>query len=440
MGPRPARPASEPGDHAAGADQASPPEAQDAAAPGRDVLFLSSIDWSDNWQVHQQLAKALAARGDRVLFVENTGVRPPTWADAARVRRRFVNWARGPRVPEEGGGRLTVHAPFVLPSPYLGLATRVNRALLEATVRRWRRGRTDGELIVWTFLPTPLALALIRALNPRLTVYHCVDDLASTSRAARRITASETTLLRRADLVLVTSEGLRAHAARHRTQVALLPSAVDITAFDRVRDDPAAVPADLRRLPRPVVGYVGEVKRWLDQELLLRAAARLPGASFVLVGPITTNVARLAAAPNVHLLGPRAHDQIPKYLRGFDAALIPYRVAPYTNRIHPAKLYEYLAMGLPVISTALREVSRLNRAHGELVAVADDAEAFCTEIERALARPDPAAVARRVATARANSWTERFAVVSGLLAAALGATEPASGEPGPCRSPEGHRR
>jgi glycosyltransferase involved in cell wall biosynthesis len=310
-----------------------------------------------------------------------------------------------------------------------GLATRVNRALLEATVRRWRRGRTDGDLIVWTFLPTPLALALIRALNPRLTVYHCVDHLASTSRAARRITASETTLLRRADLVLVTSEGLRAHAARQRTQVALLPSAVDITAFDRVRDDPAAVPADLRRLPRPVVGYVGEVKRWLDQELLLRAAARLPGASFVLVGPITTNVARLAAAPNVHLLGPRAH-----------AALIPYRVTPYTNRIHPAKLYEYLATGLPVISTALREVSRLNRAHGELVAVADDAEAFCTEIQRALARPDPAAVARRVATARANSWTERFAVISGLLATALGAAEPASGEPGPCHSPEGHRR
>src|SRR5262245_26163625 len=157
--------------------QASPPAGGNGAAPppGCDVLCLSSIDWSDNWQVHQQLARALAARGDRVLFVENTGVRPPTWADAARVRRRFADWARGPRAPEECGDRLTVCAPLVLPLPYLGLATRVNRVLLEARVRRWRRGWGHRELVVWTFLPTPLALALIRALRPRLTVYHCVD-------------------------------------------------------------------------------------------------------------------------------------------------------------------------------------------------------------------------------------------------------------------------
>jgi glycosyltransferase involved in cell wall biosynthesis len=406
--------------------QASLTRATGATRPGRDVVCLSSIDWTDNWKVHQQLARALTERGDRVLFVENTGVRPPTWADAGRVRRRFANWARGRRAPEGCGDRLTVHAPMVLPLPYLRAATLVNRMLLAARVRRWRRGWTHRELIVWTFLPTPLALALIRALNPRLTVYHCVDELASTSRAARRITASETILLRRADLVLVTSEELRLRAARHRTEVALLPSAVDIEAFDRVRDDPGAVPADLRRLPRPVVGYVGEVKRWVDQDLLLRVAARLPEVSFVLVGPVSTDVAGLARAPNLHLLGPRAHSQIPAYMRGFDAALIPYRVATYTNHIHPAKLHEYLAMGLPVISTSLREMVRLNRTHRELVAVADDPEAFCTEIRRALDRSDPAAVVRRVATARANSWTVRFAAISALLDSHVAAAAPSS--------------
>jgi hypothetical protein len=76
-------------------------------------------------------------------------------------------------------------------------------------------------------------------------------------------------------------------------------------------------------------------------------------------------------------------------------------------------------------------VVRLNRAHGEIVAVADDAAAFCAEIQRALDRPDPAAVARRVATARANSWTERFAVISELLAAKLGPAGPACDEPAP---------
>ena len=392
---------------------------------GRDVLCVSSIDWDDNWQVHQQLATTLAAQGDRVLFVENTGVRSPTWTDAPRIRRRLANWLRGPRGRRTGRERLTVYAPLVLPWPYARLATGVNRRVLQARVRTWRRRGPARDLVVWTFLPTPLAVALIRALRPRLTVYHCVDDLASTSPAALRITTSEVGLLRTADLVFVTSEGLRARATRYRTQVALLPSAVDIEAFERVRNDPAAVPSDLRGLPRPIVGYLGEVKRWIDRELLGAAAQRLPGVSFALIGPVRSDIARLASAPNVHVLGARPHAQIPAYLRGFDVALIPYRITPYTNHVHPAKLHEYLAMGLPVVSTPLPEIARLNAEHGELVTVAEGADAFCAAILRALDCPDPAAGARRVALARANSWTARFAVMANLLEEAMASKDKA---------------
>jgi len=394
------------------------------------VLCLSSIDWADNWQVHQQLATTLSAQGDRVLFVENTGVRPPTWADVPRIRRRLANWARSPRGQSTGGDRLTVYAPLVLPWPYSRLATGLNRHLLEARVRRWRRRDPTRDLVLWTFLPTPLTGALIRALRPRLTVYHCVDDLGSTSPAARRITTSEIALLRTADLVFVTSEGLRARAMRYRTQVALLPSAVDIEMFERARDDPAAVPPDLRSLPRPVVGFIGEVKRWVDQELLRTAAQRLPGVSFVLLGPVRTDIARLGGAANVHVLGARPHAQIPAYLRGFDVALIPYVVSPYTNHVHPAKLHEYLAIGLAVVSTPLPEIARLNAEHGELVTVAAGTEAFCAAIQEALDGTDAVVVARRVAVARANSWTVRFAVISNLLEAALAAKGEARGGAG----------
>jgi glycosyltransferase involved in cell wall biosynthesis len=387
----------------------------------RDVLCLSSIDWEDNWQIHQQLAVTLAARGDRVLFVENTGVRSPTWGDAPRIRQRLANWARAHRELRAGDDRLTVHAPMVLPFPYSRIATALNRVLLQARVLRWRRREKGRDLVLWTFLPTPLTAALIRALRPSLTVYYCVDDLASTSPAARRITSSEIALLRTADLVLVTSEGLRARVALHRAQVALLPSAVDIEPFERIRNDPTAVPPDLRALPRPVVGYLGEVKRWVDQDLLRTAAERLPGASFVLIGPVRTDVARLTGVPNLHMLGARPHAEVPAYLLGFDVGLIPYRIAPYTNHVHPVKLLEYLAMGLPVVSTPLPEIAHLNAAHGDLVAIATDADGFCTAIQRAIDRPDSAATARRVMLARANSWTARFATMASLLEATLAA-------------------
>ena len=123
------------------------------------MLCLSSIDWADNWQVHQQLATTLAAGGDRVLFVENTGVRPATWADSPRIRRRLVNWARAPRGRCTGDDRLTVYAPLILPWPYSRLATSLNRRALETGVRRWQRRGPVRDLILWTFLPTPLTKA-----------------------------------------------------------------------------------------------------------------------------------------------------------------------------------------------------------------------------------------------------------------------------------------
>lgn len=111
--------------------------------------------------------------------------------------------------------------------------------------------------IVWTFLPTPLALDLVRALDPTVTVYYCIDSFAESSAAARRIEASERAMLRRADLVFVTSARLRARALEHNGEVRVFAFGVDFETFDKVRRSTDPPPADLEGLPRPIVGYVG---------------------------------------------------------------------------------------------------------------------------------------------------------------------------------------
>jgi glycosyltransferase involved in cell wall biosynthesis len=97
-----------------------------------------------------------------------------------------------------------------------------------------------------------------------------------------------------------------------------------------------------------MVGFVGELKRWIDEALLTEVAERMPHASFVLVGPAGIDVSRLSRCPNVHLLGPRPHAAVPHYLKACDVTIIPYRLTNATAAIYPAKLNEYLAMGLPV--------------------------------------------------------------------------------------------
>ena len=379
-----------------------------------DVLCISSIDWDFIWQGHQEIMSTLAAAGHRVLFLENTGVRPPRLRDLPRLRRRIRNWSKGPGGFREERPNLFVFSPIILPNPYSRIATRINRYLLARSLGRWMRATGFTRPLVWTFLPTPLAHGLIADLDPVATIYYCIDDLASSSAGARRITTSEQAMFREADLVFVTSEKLRRRAAAFSEHVHLFPFGVKFDAFDAVRRSARQTPADIATLPRPIVGYVGGLHQWIDQDLVAAVAAALPDVTFAFVGPPQCDLSRLDAPPNVHLLGGKPHTDLPHYIREFDVGIVPYRRSEYTDNVYPTKLNEYLAMGIPVVATDLPEIRRFNDDHANVVAVAEGVDEFAAALRRTLAGDAPDAPPRRVAVARANSWPARIAEMSAL--------------------------
>ncbi|MDP1571643.1 MAG: ElyC/SanA/YdcF family protein [Vicinamibacterales bacterium] len=384
-----------------------------------DIVCISSIDWDFIWQGHQEIMSRLAAEGHRVLFVENTGVRPPRLSDLPRLRHRLTNWRRGTKGFREERPNLFVQSPLVLPLPYSRVARWVNRMVMVRGLNRWMRAIGFSRPIVWTFLPTPLAREVIAALDPALTVYYCIDDLASSSPEARRIAASERQLFRDADLVFVTSEKLRARAAEDSERVHLFPFGVNLAAFEQVRTEDAPIPEDLAALPRPVAGYVGGLHQWVDQDLLAAVAERLPDVSFALVGPAQVDVSRLARLPNVHLLGQRAHAEVPRYVKGFDVGLVPYRITEYTANVYPTKLNEYLVMGTPVVATDLAEIRRFNAEHGDVVSIGTTPDEYAAAIRRAIAGAPAAEVARRIEVAESNSWERRLDAMRTLIDEAL---------------------
>ena len=388
---------------------------------GRDILCLSSIDWDFIWQGHQEIMATLAAQGDRVLFVENTGVRAPTLRDLPRLRQRIRNWLRGTKGFRQERERLYIYSPLLLPFPYSRLACWINRRLLLGALQRWMRAAKFEQPIVWTFLPTPLVLEVIEALTPRLTIYYCIDDLASSSRQARRIGHSEARLFRTADLVFVTSHKLQERASRFaRGPVHLFPFGVSFPQFERVRNSGDGLPTDLQSLRRPVIGYVGGIHQWVDQELLAAVAERMPEASFALVGPPQADVSALARCRNIHLLGRKPHADIPHYIKGFDVGIVPYRLSDYTAHVYPTKLNEYLAMGIPVVATDLPEIRRFNDAHQGVVSIAQDAEHFAQAVREVMGGA-VIHVQRLIDVARQNSWDTRIAQMSALIEQELAA-------------------
>lgn len=374
----------------------------------KNFIIISSIDWSTHWQMPQQLAIALVAAGNRVLFVENTGVRAPRLGDFGRIRERVRNWLKSTRGFSEIQPGLTVFSPLFLPFPYSRLAGWINRFLLSRSVSKWMSVARFHDPVAFTFLPTPLAQALIRDVDPVLVVYYCVDDMAGSSPAVRKLRPWEDFLFSQADLVFVTAEAIRERAVVHAKHVYVFPSGVDFALFATAREH-AAVPGDLASLQRPIVGYVGALSGVMDQDLMLKMATRMPSVTFALVGPQYTDISRLEACSNIKLLGARPHDEIPAYIKGFDVALIPYVVNQFTDSVYSCKLNEYLAMGVPVVATDMREIRRFVEKHGAVVEIGRDTTGFIEKVRLALDESISAKQQMRITVAKSNGWDQRFA-------------------------------
>lgn len=383
------------------------------APRSRDIVIVSSIDWARNWQIHQQLATSLVAQGHRLLFIENTGVRSPRKGDFQRISARLKNWLTSTRGFREVSEDLMVFSPLFIPLPYAWWAVAMNRYLLTRAIRRWCRASGFRNPTLITFLPTPLVQGLIEGLDPCLTIYYCANDMAGGSEGAARLRPVEEAFFAKVDAVFCNSQALLDRARTLGGRAYLFPVGVDFDKFDQARQCGDLAPA-LKAMTGPKVGYVGSISHVFDQDALAHMARRLPHVQFVLVGPLSADVTRLQAYPNIHLVGPRPHDEIPGFIQGFDVALIPYVRNDFTEAVYPCKLNEYLAMGVPVVSRDLSEIRAYRDRHGDVVTLASTPDDYVSAIAAALSDASAAPLSMaadreaRVAAARVNSWPQRF--------------------------------
>jgi len=385
-----------------------------------DIICFSSIDWDFNWQGHQEIMHRLAAGGNRVLFIENTGVRRPRFSDYPRLVNRIRNWRRGYKGFRLQEKNLYVFSPLLIPFPHSRGARWLNKMLFMRLLNSWCRAQRYSNPVIWSFLPSALTVDVIDSIPYKLLIYYCIDSFEHSSAGASRIRASEQRMIRLADLVFVTSELLREHCLAGNDDVHKFPFTVDYETFEKVREAPAeCLPEDLKDIPRPRIGYIGGLHRWLDQELVSRLSRLLPEVNFVFVGPEQEQTHLLQSLPNVHLLGGKPHDLLPCYLRYFDLGLIPYLKTDYTDNVYPTKLNEYLAMGLPVVSTPIREVELFARQHPSMVDLGENAETLAGHISSRLAAAGGSEEDKvrqvRIELARNNSWTGRMEKMSELI-------------------------
>jgi glycosyltransferase involved in cell wall biosynthesis len=211
---------------------------------------------------------------------------------------------------------------------------------------------------------------------------------------------AEAGLIESADLVCFSSQWLLDRAVAERPSLAaksaVVRNAVNPGDYQAAAAEPRAGP--------PTIGYAGSLDFWFDVEAIRLAAVQHPDWNFVLIGRVeSARTSELKPLPNVSLPGEVPYAELPARLAAFDVAVIPFEKIPLTLATNPLKLYEYLCLGIPIVSTRLPEIE----AFGELVYLSDNAEEFARQLGRAVAEREPELRARRQAAAAANSWRAR---------------------------------
>ena len=365
-----------------------------AVSSDADVICLSHLRWNFVFQRPQHLMSRYAI-ARRVYFVEE-----PIFHESATTAT----------ITTEAHGHLVVVVPQLPTRLTTQQVIAAQRALLNQLIADERIDR----YVVWYY--TPSALRFSDHLSPETVVYDCMDELSAFKNADPELPALERALFRRAHLVLTGGQSLYESKKHCHHNIHPLPSSVDVEHFGKARRI-VSEPDDQQHIPHPRLGFFGVLDERLDTHLLAGLADARPDWQLVMLGPVVKiDPADLPRRSNIHYLGPKSYTELPRYIAGWDVALILFARNEATRFISPTKTPEYLAAGKPVVSTSIRDVVN-PYGEGGLVRIADAVPDFVKACEGALTEDPAPRRAKADAYLRNTSWDRTWSKTALLLEA-----------------------
>lgn len=391
---------------------------------GHNIVYFGPGKWNGMWRNRHQLMSRFA-RHNKVLYVE-----PVVYLKKVRhlLRQRRSGWnefwqaAKQKRITKAAENLYIYHSPAYIPISGRFPLDKITWWSWNLRFEQTLRTLCFSRPIIW--LSQPQMTHFVGNYNETLTIYHVVDeylaygDINLERRA--RLQSAEHQILKKVDLVIVVSKKLFKTKGIFNKNTYVVPNGMDYASYDLALLSNEPLPADVARLPKPIIGYSGLISARLDLNLLRYIASTNPEWSFVLIGVIDNRgckreLGRLRELNNVHFLGLKEIKQVPYYIKAFDVGIIPYMINEETENLSPLKLYDFMAAGKPIVTTNFPAAQEVK----DLIYIADRKETFTRRIDVALREKDDSLYVKRRCTASQNTWDHRVSQLSRLIESRL---------------------
>ncbi|MCU7496367.1 MAG: glycosyltransferase family 1 protein [Ignavibacteria bacterium] len=343
----------------------------------RDIIIFGD-DWGRYPSTIQHIGRVLA-ENNRVMWIGSLGLRKPEFklSDLKRAFEKLssVFHQKVPRAEEGASPVIKVH-PFVIPLHDIKIVQMLNKILLLRKLRAAvKEHRFKNPVLITS---SPVMSQIVGCLDESSVHYICLDDYSHFKGAFKRLVEFENSLLEKADSCFAVSETLINSRKTPKGNPHYLPQGVDLEHFNM---QCRKIPEALKGIRKPVIGYFGIVAPlWTNISLIIRAAKEYPEYEFLIIGRVEMDISGFNAAGNIKYIGEVPYSDLPDYAKLFDVGIIPFEENNLTRACNPIKLYEYLAMGIPVVSTDLTEV----RKFSDLVFIAKSEDEFIRLIKTAV--------------------------------------------------------
>lgn len=259
--------------------------------------------------------------------------------------------------------------------------------------------------ILW--LSNPKYYYLSKKVRYKKLFYRCADDLSEFPSTCASMMKLENKIIKEADKVFIISHDLMNKKKNIRKDLVYLPNGVQLDNFQKEHYE---LPNEFKNTNTKKVIYVGAIDSWFDVSLIKYCAEKLNNINFYLIGKVKTDLSILKGMMNVFILGKRAYEDIPKYFQYSDVGIIPFKINNITNSVSPIKLYEYMSIGLNVVSTNFKEMQYIDSP----AYVAKNYDEFCDYLIQAIENKDRNRD-RNIQFAKENTWKKRFEEIQKLL-------------------------